>query len=31
MYEIRMNGGIRIIFLLKLEFATDGKKMINST
>lgn len=31
MYEIRMNGGIKRIFLLKLEFATDGKELINYT
>jgi len=31
MYEIRMNGGIKRTFLLKLEFATDGTELINST
>lgn len=31
MYEIRMNGRINRIYLLKLEFATDGKELINYT
>lgn len=31
MSEIRMNGGIKRTFLLKLKFETDGTELINST